>query len=151
MSNVFKPTVHATLVARLELLRPNSPRQWGRMTPHQAVCHLSDSFKAILQDRPLPAKPLDMKRRIMRFVAFTSPLRWPKGVPTSAQVDAEKGGTPPGDFSADVKELRELLKRFVDSDGQTLAPHYVWGDMSRGVWGRYGYRHVDHHLTQFGV
>jgi Protein of unknown function (DUF1569) len=151
MSNVFRPAVHAEVIRRLDRLDPASERQWGRMTPNQAVCHLSDSFKAILHDRPLPPKSLGMKMRFTRFIAFTSPLRWPKGVATSPQVDAEQGGTPPGDFAADVEELKQLLQRFVDSDGRTLEPHYVWGDMSRGLWGRYGYRHMDHHLKQFGV
>lgn len=87
----------------------------------------------------------------MRFVAFTVPMQWPRGVPTSAAVDAEKEGTPPGDFDVDVAELERLLERFVGTDGRTLPPHYVWGDMSRGEWGRYAYRHVDHHLRQFGA
>lgn len=151
MSNVFKIGAHDELLRRLGTLETTSERQWGRMSPHQAVCHLSDSFKAILHDRPLKPRPVDFKRRVMRFTAFTLPVPWPKGVPTSARVDAEKGGTPPGDFAADVKELEELLARFVASDGRTLEPHYVWGDLSRGEWGRYGYRHMDHHLRQFGV
>jgi hypothetical protein len=151
MGNIFRKPRHAELLSRLDTLSPESERKWGRMTPHQAVCHLSDSFKAILHDRPLNPHPPDFRRRVMRFVAFTSPVPWPKGVPTSARVDAEKGGTPPGDFQADVTGLKELLRRYVESDGKTLEPHYIWGDMSRGEWGRYGYRHVDHHLRQFGV
>ena len=121
------------------------------MTPHQAVCHLADSFKATLGDRPLTASKPDVKRKFTRFVAFTLPLPWPKGVPTSPDVQAEKGGTPPGEFAKDVAELRSLMERFVATGGVTLAPHYVWGAMSRGEWGRYGYRHMDHHLRQFGV
>ncbi len=147
---IFDTNAHDDLRARLDRLRPDSERQWGRMTAHQAVCHLSDSFKAILGDRPLERREPDVKRRIMRLVAFTLPVPWPKSVPTSPQVDAERDGTPPGDFLADVEELRSLIARYVASDGQ-LEPHYVWGDMSRGEWGRYGYRHVDHHLRQFGV
>jgi hypothetical protein len=87
----------------------------------------------------------------MRIVAFTAPMAWPKGVMTSPEVDAEKGGTRPAAFDGDVAELRELIDRFVASDGRTLEPHYVWGHMSRGEWGRYGYRHMDHHLRQFGA
>ncbi len=151
MSNLFKPRKHAELLARLDTLRPDSARQWGRMTPNQAVCHLSDSFKAILHDRPLPAKKGGVKRMMQRFFAFTLPLPWPKGVMTSPEVDAEKGGTPPEGFGEDVEELKQLMQRFVDSDGRSLEPHYVWGDLTRGEWGRYGYRHVDHHLRQFGV
>lgn len=151
MRSIFDPARHEELLCRLNGLTPNSARRWGRMTPHQAVCHLADSFRAILGDRPLPPKRVGLKRRLMRFMAFTSPLPWPKGVATSAEVDAEKGGTPPVEFEGDVEELRSLMRRFVASDGRALAPHYAWGAMSRGEWGRYGYRHVDHHLRQFEV
>ena len=121
------------------------------MSPHQAVCHLNDAFKATLGDRPVKPRPMDFKRRLTRFVAFTLPVPWPKGVPTSPEVDAEKGGTPPGDWTADLEELKALIQRFVATDGRDLPTHHVWGDMSRGVCGRYGYRHLDHHLRQFGV
>ena len=150
MSDIFRPGRLDELVERLHRLHPDAEGAWGRMSPHQAVCHLSDSFKACLGDRPLTARPVNLSRRIMRFTAFTLPLPWPKGVPTSAKVDAEKGGTPPGDFDTDVEELEELMRRFAATNG-ALSPHYVWGDMSRGMWGRYGYRHVDHHLRQFGA
>jgi hypothetical protein len=43
----------AELVARLHRLTPDSRRQWGRMTPHQAICHLSDSFRRMTGKDPL--------------------------------------------------------------------------------------------------
>lgn len=151
MRTVFRPDLHAELVARLGTLRLDAPRRWGRMTAHQAVCHLSDSFKGILQDRPITGRRVGVRRRIQRIVAFTLPVPWPKGFATSREVDAEKDGTRPASFAADVAELESLLRRFVASDGRGLEPHYAWGAMSRGEWGRYAYRHVDHHLRQFGA
>lgn len=149
--SLFDTRRHTEVISRLERLSPDSQRRWGRMTSHQAVCHLSDSFKAILGDRPLRARQPDLRRFLMRVYAFTLPISWPKGVPTSPAVDAEREGTPPGDFDADVAELTELLRRFVATDGRGIAPHYVWGHLTRGEWGRYAYRHIDHHLSQFGV
>ena len=124
MSDIFRSERLEGLLERLYRLDPGAERQWGRMTAHQAVCHLSDSFKACLGDRPLPVRPPDLQRRIMRFTAFTLPLPWPKGVPTSAKVDAEKEGTQPGDFPADVAELAELMRRFAATNGD-LPPHYA--------------------------
>lgn len=151
MASIFTPARHAELVQRLDRLTPDHTRRWGRMSPHQAICHLSDSFKAILGDRPLRSRKPDLTRFLLRIYAFTLPLPWPKGAPTSAAVDAEQGGTPPTDFDKDVEELKELLRRFVATDGRGLAPHYAWGGLTRGEWGRYGFRHVDHHLSQFGA
>jgi hypothetical protein len=34
------------LMLRLQRLTPDSQRRWGKMSPHQIICHLSDSFKA---------------------------------------------------------------------------------------------------------
>lgn len=151
MESLFRPADRERLMARLEALGADAERRWGRMTPHQAVCHLSDTFRGILGDRPLPPKAIDWKRKLIRFLVFTSPMPWPEGAPTSPQIDAEKGGTAPGDFGTDVADLRVLMDRFVATDGRGLAPHWAWGAMSRGVWGRYGWRHLDHHLRQFGA
>lgn len=36
------------ILSRLALLRPENTRVCGRMSAHQAVCHLSDSFRVPL-------------------------------------------------------------------------------------------------------
>ena len=151
MKSVYTPQHLAELIARIDTLSPESRRRWGRMTVHQAVCHLNDFLKASLGDRPLAQRPVGLSRRILSFIAFTLPLPWPKGLPTSPEVDAERGGTPPATFEVDVRELKALLERFARTEGKGLGPHYAWGEMGRGAWGRYGYRHVDHHLRQFGA
>jgi hypothetical protein len=151
MKSIFNPADYDDLARRLDLLHPTATGQWGRMTPGQAICHLNDWFLAALGDRPLPIRPPSLKTKLICFLAFTSPMPWPKGVETSRDLDAEHGGTPPGDFHADRIRLQELMARFVKSDMDGLNPHYKWGTLSRGVWGRYGFRHIDHHLRQFGV
>lgn len=37
------------------------------------------------------------------------------------------------------------------ADCQTFGVHPGFGRMSQSDWLRWGYRHVDHHLRQFGV
>jgi hypothetical protein len=41
----------ASLRLRLRRLRVDSSRQWGRMTAHQMICHLNDSYRAVAGDR----------------------------------------------------------------------------------------------------
>ena len=43
----------AELVSRLRNARRDAPRQWGRMTAHQMICHLCDSFRFALGERPV--------------------------------------------------------------------------------------------------
>ena len=151
LRTLFDDRDAAALLQRLDRLQASDGRRWGRMNAHQAVCHLNDSLKAVLGDRPMTPLPVTLKRKIVRFVGFTLPFPWPKGkVRTSAEMDQLKQGTPPGRFEADVGELRELLGRVRRSGGRGLPRHYAWGELKPSELGRYVFRHVDHHLRQFG-
>lgn len=151
MRSLFKPSDHEQLRERLSQLRPTAQGRWGRMSSHQAVCHLCDWFRGVLGHRPIPGDPPTVPVKILRFVAFTTPLPWPKGFRTAPEQDQEIDGTPPEVFESDVAELESLMAAFVERQGQGLTPHWRWGQMPQAMWGRYGYRHVDHHLRQFGA
>jgi len=159
MKSLYRPSDFQALSRRLDSLRPDSPRQWGRMSPGGAVCHLTDAYKGLLGERSRPAPahtgPASLRARtaklVRRLYGLTSPLPWPKGIPTPAPVDQEKGGTPPGVFEDDVEALRAAMTRFRDRDGRDMAPHVLFGKLTRGEWGRWAYRHMDHHLRQFGA
>ena len=152
MPTLHDPAARATLHRRLAALSPDSARRWGRMSAHQAVCHLADSLRAVLGDRPIPPIPNFLVKTLGRVFALWTPLPWPRGTPTAPQVDqVAGGGTPPGDFARDVSELEALMDHFAATDPVTLHPHPVFGRLTRGEWGRWAWRHADHHLRQFGA
>jgi hypothetical protein len=67
-------------------------------------------------------------------------------------VDAKRGGTRPGDFVKDLERLLEVRERFAAGlPALNGAPHPIFGPMTSALWGRWGYRHEDHHLRQFGA
>src|SRR6187397_150557 len=55
MRTVADPEVVQSLKARLEMLRPDSARRWGTMTPQEMLCHLGDAAAMVLLTRPRPA------------------------------------------------------------------------------------------------
>ena len=65
-------------------------------------------------------------------------------------MDQRHGGTTPVEFSSDIQGLRVLLERFCTHEGE-FAPHAMFGQMSKIERMRYAYRHIDHHLRQFGA
>lgn len=152
MKTIFDAAIHESLRVRAGRLTPDSARQWGRMTPHQAVCHLNDSFLLVLGDRTTNFRANTLfNRTVARFLALSTPVPWPKGVRTSPEIDQERNGTPPGVFAGDVARLCDLMTRFRETGGRDLDPHVAFGPLTSGEWGRWGYRHVHHHLSQFGV
>lgn len=152
MKNIFRDRDHDELLARLATLRPDSPRRWGRMTPHQAVRHLDDSFLLVLGVRTTEYRAdTFFNRTLGRVLALSSPIPWPRGLPTSPEADQERKGTPPEDFAADVDLLRRRMADFRERGGRDMDPHIALGPLSVGEWGRWGYRHMHHHLRQFGA
>lgn len=152
MKTIFHDAHHRSLVDRVARLPPDAPGRWGRMSAPQAVCHLNDAFRIVLGELPTRVRADTLfNRTVGRLFALTLPVPWPKGVPTAPEADQEKKGTPPGAFDRDCRELVELMDRFRATRGRGLDPHVALGRLTPGEWGRWGYRHVDHHLRQFGA
>jgi len=140
------------LLVRLRQLRPDSARQWGRMTPHEALCHLSDSFLAVSGKRAISHVDNLFTRTLLKWIALHGPGTWPPGIKTRPEVDPQLGGTRPEDFARDRERLEQVIEQFVRPEQDFAAfRHPAFGRMSRAEWWRWGWLHVDHHLRQFGA
>lgn len=151
MDSIYDEAVQQSLKRRLAALGPDSQAQWGRMSAHQAVVHLADAFRLVFGERPTRFKAGLVWKLVSRVFALSTPMPWPKGVETAPEVDQERGGTTPTEFASDMEELVALMDRFISMDGREMAEHPIFGALGRGEWGRWGYRHLDHHLRQFGL
>jgi hypothetical protein len=154
--SLANPANKQQIVERLAKIQPSATRLWGKMTAPQMVCHLADSFRVTIGEKPwsterISVTPIPMPDWFVKWVALGVPLRWPPGTPTRPEVDSERSGTPPVDFETDRRELLRLLERFTcrprDFEWQ---PHPIFGPMNEAEWMRWGYLHTDHHLRQFG-
>ena len=152
MKTLARAADKAEIVRRLTAIQADSAARWGRMSAHQMICHLSDSFLMALRRRPTSSAGTFLQRTVVKWIALYAPLRWPPGIPTRPEVDQEKGGTRPVEFAADVARVRELLDVFTAAGPDfDWPPHPVLGRLSRRGWLRWGYLHTDHHLRQFGA
>lgn len=151
MRSLAQAQDRAELLARLKQLRPDASALWGKMNAHQAVCHLSDGFRAALAEKSV--KPLSNRvtQTLVKWGAFYMPMRWPKNVQTMPEVDQLQGGTRPVEFEQDRAELLALIERFVAMPAAQRPAHPLFGPLSEREWLRWGYLHCDHHLRQFGV
>ena len=138
------------LIVRLGRLQPDATRLWGAMSAHEMLCHLADSFLAVLGERSASSNETLLSRTVVKWIALHTSLPWPRGVPTRPEVDPKRQGTQPVAFDRDRDRVIELLRRFVQPDTQCVR-HPGFGAMTREEWLLWGYGHVDHHLRQFGV
>jgi Protein of unknown function (DUF1569) len=149
MNNLFNPVDRESISRRLATLEPTSVRQWGKMNPAQMLQHCSRGLEAALGDRITEQlffgkllAPL-FKGRVLgpRGFSRNSPTH-----PTFVISDAR-------DFDQEITRLATIIDRFVQRGPESAGrfPHGFLGRISGEEWGRLMYKHLDHHLKQFGV
>ena len=147
MPTLFDPSARAQIVSRLSRLAPDRQPLWGRMNAGQVQTHLADQLRSGLGDlacrsRGGPFRFFPLRELIIYL------LPWPKGVPTAPELLS----TSPAEFAGDQKVLAELVERFgTRKDGEPWGEHPAFGRISRRAWGVLAWRHLDHHLRQFGL
>jgi Protein of unknown function (DUF1569) len=152
MKSFDQPEVQAEVYARFARLEPSSQRQWGKMTAHQAIMHLTDSLHAVTGERAMNLPPLPpLMQLIQRWGALSLPIPWPRGIKTAPVNDQELQGSKPMDFARDKAALLERSKRVGAGQVTWITSHPMLGRMTERQWQRWAYLHFDHHLRQFGV
>jgi hypothetical protein len=147
MKSIFNPAVHRELQDRVQRLTPQQQPHWGTMSAAQMVAHLTDSLKMASGELEVAPKNVAIRfSPLKELVLYVLPI--PKGLPTAPELIARK----PDDWTAEIASLREQLNGLVERGAEALAPsHPAFGTLSPKQWGVLVYRHMDHHLRQFGV
>jgi hypothetical protein len=142
------PTHRSEIVRRLGSLGPDSRGRWGEMTVGRMVCHLGDVFEAQFAPATrvfpgkLPFRAFPMKQLALYVVPF------PRGVKVPRQLFK----TEPGPLADDIGRVQRLTAEYPERAGRHGWPgHPYFGPLTAAEWGVFNYKHVDHHLRQFGA
>jgi hypothetical protein len=100
------------ILERMGKVRVDAARRWGKMSAHQMVCHLADSFRGVMGEKPLGVKRGTFGQGLLKWLALYSRLPWAHGVKTMPEMDQQIGGTRPVEFEADKAELQKLFEKF---------------------------------------
>jgi len=148
MPSLFQAETRDAFYRRFERLRPDAPPRFGQLSAPAMVSHLIDTLRLTLGE--LPAEPVVSAFRLPGVKhAVIGFLPWPKGRIVGP---SEAFSSTPGAWERDLALHRELLERFAQCvTRDEWPPHPMFGAMSRRQWDRFTYRHLDHHLGQFGV
>lgn len=150
MKNVFHLTDKSEILYRINKLTPDTQRKWGKMTVSQMLAHLNVSYEMIYESNH-PKPNFLMKFILKSFI---------KGMVINDQPYKRNGKTAPAFVIKEDKDFeteRTRLINYVDKT-QELGVAYFDGKESHsfGVlniseWNNMLYKHLDHHLSQFGV
>jgi hypothetical protein len=151
MPNLYEPATVEEVKARLARLTPESERLWGTMSAAQAMAHCAAALEIPLGDRAPSREKLVLRLlgRIIKPLALGNDRPMRRNSPTSKDLVVQDER----DFGVERERLSALIDRFAAGgpQGCTTAPHSFFGPLTPEEWGELMYKHLDHHLRQFGV
>lgn len=150
LPTLYNGSRYRSVLARIEKLDARSTPQWGTMSSAQMLAHCAEVQEVINGTKQLDRPPLIarlLKGIIRRGVFGPKPYR--AGTRTAPQYEQ----TTPREFAAEKERLLAALETFVTMEEARAAriEHPLFGRTSREERGWGMYKHLDHHLRQFGV
>lgn len=149
MKSLYDPADREALLSRVTTLRPEATRQWGKMEAAQMLCHCSRALETATGDRPMKQKFLG--KLVTPFIRSSVLGEKPFG--KNAPTDPTFVVSDERDFAKERTRLVGLINRFVERGAAAAAKesHAFFGKLSGAEWGQLMYKHIDHHLRQFGA
>lgn len=137
------------MLERVEKLNPQSRALWGKMTVAQMLHHLQGPLEVPLGRHQLP-KSFLMKLfgpMIGKRLLDDKPI--PKNSPTASSLRV----TDERDFNQEKLALKECIEDYsaAAQAGKLPSAHPYWGKLSPAQWDKMQCKHLNHHLSQFGV
>lgn len=147
MKSLFEVGTYSETRSRIENLSESSEKHWGKMTVGQMLHHCQGTFNIMLEKEDYGLKPnLLAKLFFKRMLYNDTPYR--KNLPTAKFLKEPE----PRDFNSEKMKLVTLLDEFEgQKDRKEWKPHPGFGYFTKQQWGQMQYKHLDHHLRQFGV
>ena len=150
MKNLFEAEAVEEVKQRMELLKPDSERLWGKMNPAQAMAHCYEAMRMAVGEI---CPPRALIGRLLGPIAKKSVIV--NGTPMRRNSMTEKSVmvTDERDFVRERRRLRESIDHFAARGPAvcTKHPHFFFGPLTPLEWSVLMYQHLDHHLRQFGV
>jgi hypothetical protein len=147
MPSLREEKIRNGLIHRLQRLTPESKPKWGSLDAPRLLCHLSDTFEMSLGDMPVPSANMKAFQRFPLKHLFLYVAPFPKG----AKAPGELLSTLPGDFESDRQRAIGLVKRIAALPRGDGAEHPFFGPLTNDEWNVLQWKHISHHLNQFGL
>lgn len=150
LPNIFSKEVSEGVIDRINQLSPNSQPLWGKMNVAQMFAHCCVAYEMVYTDKhPKPSFFMGfiLKNFVKRMVV--SPKPYPKSSKTAPAflVSDEKNFEAEKQRLIDYIRETEVLGSYIFDGKKSLS----FGHLSANEWNNMFYKHIDHHLKQFGV
>jgi hypothetical protein len=150
LPNIFTQEVTRKLNQRLHKITHETQPTWGKMNAGQMLAHCNVTYEMAIEEKHAKAKGLK-KLILTKFV---------KPIVTGEKPYKKNSRTAPEFLVSDKQDFDLQMKRIKDYLSKTVelgTPHFEgkmsnsFGNLKAIEWNNMFYKHLNHHLIQFGV
>ena len=150
MKNIFDQSDTIELINRINKLTRASKPNWGKMAVAQMLAHCNVTYELVYETKhknPKGLKKWLLKTFVKNIVVSEKPYKKnsrtaPEFLITSDKdFDIEKNR-----LIAYIQKTQELGETYFDNKES-----HSFGRLTKSEWNNMFYKHLNHHLTQFGV
>jgi hypothetical protein len=150
-TNLFETDTRKHFEGRIQQLTPETKPLWGKMNVAQMMAHCTIGLEQTMsQEKPAPRNFISKLLRPLFKGMLTNNKPYKPGTPTSpifVTLGQDKN------FDAEKAKLLKTLAIFSEGGEKVITPfeHPFFGNLTKEQWNRAQCKHLNHHLTQFGV
>jgi hypothetical protein len=150
LPNIFTKSVTDGVVQRINNLTATTQPQWGKMAVAQMLAHCCVSYEMVYEDKhPKPNFFVGfiLKTFVKKNIVNEVPYKKNSGTAPAFIIKGDR------DFEAEKARLIGFIERTqalgeAHFDGKESNS---FGNLTKTEWNNLFYKHLDHHLTQFGI
>lgn len=148
--DIFSEKISSDVIARINQLNKNTIGQWGKMTVSQMLAHCNVAYEMVYDDKH--SKPGAFMKLILKWFV--------KDTVVGPKPYKRNGPTAPAFKIVDDKDFENEKQRLIGYIQKTQQlgraefegkESNSFGKLTGDEWNVMFYKHLDHHLTQFGV
>ena len=150
IQNIYSAPVSEQFIDRINKLSANTQSQWGKMDVSQMMAHCNVSYDMAFDENFKKSSSFlrfILKNLVKKGFVNENPLKKNSSTATEMLIKTPK------DFEQEKSKLVVNVKNLVEKGENYfhLKDHPGFGVMTKQEWNNFYYKHLDHHLTQFGV
>lgn len=150
MKNIFDKSITEEVINRMNKLNPSSERVWGKMNVAQMLAHCNVTYEMVYED--IHTKPNPIMKLILKLFIKSSVVgekTYKHGLPTASQFLIKEDK----DFEYEKKRLINYIQKTekLGKEHFDNKESLSFGKLTSEEWNNMFYKHLDHHLNQFGV
>ena len=147
VKNLFEAEVKQQIIERINKLTPQSKAQWGKMTVAQMLAHLQMPIGVAEGTHKL-------KRSFIGFIfgPFAKKMLY-NDKPFQHHLPTDKSfvmSRQDKNFEKEKQGIIKMIQNFTE-ENMIDEPHPFFGKLTKEQWSKGTWKHLDHHLQQFGV